>query len=152
MAMRTYDLSPFWRSTVGFDRIFDLVNAPMNDGDNYPLYDIERTGDDQYQISVALAGFTPDEITVTAEQSALTVEGRKANKGDHEFLYQGISLRPFRRVFNLADYIQVKDASFENGMLKIALVRELPEAMKPRRIAIDVAGNDNQQIEQKQAA
>src|SRR3954451_24822339 len=94
MAVRTYDLSPFWRSTVGFDRIFDLVNAPMNDGDNYPLYDIERTGDDQYQISLALAGFTPDEITVTAEQSALTVEGRKANKGDHEFLYQGISLRP----------------------------------------------------------
>ncbi|MCS3979631.1 HSP20 family molecular chaperone IbpA [Bradyrhizobium japonicum] len=82
----------------------------------------------------------------------LTVEGREGNKGDLDYLYQGISLRPFRRVFNLADYVQVKDATFENGMLKIALVRELPEAMKPRRIAIETAGNDNQQIERKQTA
>lgn len=149
--MRTYDLSPLWRSSVGFDRLFDLVNDTMNDSDNYPLYDIERTGEDQYQISLALAGFSPEEITVTAEQSTLTVEGRKANKGDHDYLYQGISMRPFRRVFSLADYVQVKDAAFENGMLKIALVRELPEAMKPRRVAIKVA-NDNQQLEQKQAA
>ncbi|NOJ49058.1 Hsp20 family protein [Bradyrhizobium archetypum] len=150
--MRTYDLSPFWRSTVGFDRLLDLVSDTMNDSDNYPLYDIERTGEDQYQISLALAGFSPEEITITAEQSTLTVEGRKANKGDHNYLYQGISMRPFRRVFNLADYVQVEDATFDNGMLKIVLVRELPEAMKPRRIAIETAGNDNQQIEQKQAA
>lgn len=150
--MRTYDLSPFWRSSVGFDRLFDLVNETMNDSDNYPLYNIERTGEDQYQISLALAGFAPEEITITAEQSTLTVEGRKANKGDHDFLYQGISMRPFRRVFNLADYVQVKDASFENGMLKIGLVREVPESMKPRRIEIGVGGNDNQQIEHKQAA
>jgi molecular chaperone IbpA len=152
VVMRTYDLSPFWRSTVGFDRLLDLVNDTMNDSDNYPLYDIERTGEDQYQISLALAGFSPEEITITAEQSMLTVEGRKVNKGDHNYLYQGISMRPFRRVFNLADYVQVKDATFDDGMLKIALVRELPEAMKPRRIAIEAAGNDNQQIEQKQAA
>jgi molecular chaperone IbpA len=150
--MRTYDLSPFWRSTVGFDRLFDLANDAMNERDNYPLYDIERTGEDQYQILLALAGFAQDEITIMAEQSTLTVEGRKANKGDHDFLYQGISMRPFRRVFNLADYIQVKDATFENGMLKIGLVREVPESMKPRRIEIGVAKNDNQQIEQKQAA
>lgn len=149
--MRTYDLSPFWRSSVGFDRLFDLVNNTMNDSDNYPLYAIERAGEDQYQISLALAGFSPEEITVTAEQSTLTVEGRKADKGDQNYLYQGIPMRPFRRVFSLADYVQVKDATFENGMLKIALARELPEAMKPRRIAIEVA-NDNQQIEQKQAA
>lgn len=149
--MRTYDLSPFWRSSVGFDRLFDLVNDTMNDSDNYPLYAIERTGEDQYQISLALAGFSPEEITITAEQSRLTVEGRKADKGDQNYLYQGIPMRPFRRVFSLADYVQVKDATFENGMLKIALARELPEAMKPRRIAIEVA-NDNQQIEQKQAA
>ena len=149
--MRTYDLSPFWRSSVVFDRLFDLVNDKMNDSDNYPLYAIERTGEDQYQISLALAGFSPEEITVTAEQSTLTVEGRKADKGDQNYLYQGIPMRPFRRVFSLADYVQVKDATFENGMLKIALARELPEAMKPRRIAIEVA-NDNQQIEQKQAA
>jgi molecular chaperone IbpA len=139
------------RSGVGFDRLFDLVNDTMNDSDNYPLYDIARIGEDQYQISLALAGFSPDEITITAEQSTLAVEGRKANKG-HHYLYQGISTRPFRRVFNLADYVQVKDAIFENGMLKIVLVREVPEAMKPRRIAIEVAGNENQQIEQKQAA
>lgn len=150
--MRTYDLSPFWRSTVGFDRLFDLANDTMNDGDNYPLYNIERTGEEEYQISLALAGFAPDEITITAEQSTLTVEGRKVNKGDHDFLYQGISMRPFRRVFNLADYIQVKDATFENGMLKICLVREVPESMKPRRIEIGVGGNDYQPIEQKQAA
>ncbi|QQO14742.1 Hsp20 family protein [Bradyrhizobium diazoefficiens] len=150
--MRTYDLSPFWRSSVGFDRLFDLANDTMNDSDNYPLYNIERVGEDQYRISLALAGFAPDEITITAEQSTLTVEGRKANKGDHDFLYQGISMRPFRRVFNLADYIQVKDATFENGMLKIGLVREVPDSMKPRRIEIGVGGNDNQPIEQKQAA
>lgn len=150
--MRTYDLSPFWRSSVGFDRLFDLVNETMNDSDNYPLYDIARIGEDQYQISLALAGFSPEEVTITAEQSTLTVEGRKANKGDHQYLYQGISVRPFRRVFNLAEYVQVKDATFENGMLKISLVREVPEAMKPRRIAIEVAGKEHQQIEQKQAA
>ena len=150
--MRTYEMSPFWRSSVGFDRLFDLANGTVNDSDNYPLYDIARTGENQYQITLALAGFSPEEITITAEQSTLTVEGLEGNKGDHDYLYQGISLRPFRRVFHLADYIQVKDATFENGMLKIALVRELPEAMKPRRIAIETAGNDNQQIEQKQTA
>lgn len=149
--MRTYDLSPLWRSTVGFDRLFDLVEDAMEDSENYPLYDIERTGKDQYQISLAVAGFTSDEITITAEQSTLTVEGRKASKGEHDYIYQGISMRPFRRVFNLADYIQVKDANFENGMLKITLVRELPEAMKPRSIAIEVAP-DKQKIEQKQVA
>jgi molecular chaperone IbpA len=150
--MRTYDLCPFWRSSIGFERMFDLVNDAVNDSDNYPLYDIARIGENQYQVSLALAGFSPDEITITAEQSTLTVEGRKANKGDPHYVYQGISMRPFWRVFNLADYVQVKDAVFENGMLKIALVREVPEAMKPRRIAIEVAGNESQQIEQKQAA
>ncbi|MCK1571413.1 Hsp20 family protein [Bradyrhizobium sp. 174] len=150
--MRTYDLSPFWRSSIGFDRMLDLANDAMNDRDNYPLYDIERTGEDQYRISLALAGFTPDEITITAEQSKLTVEGRKADKGDHNFLFQGISMRPFRRVFNLADHVQVKNATFESGMLMVDLVREVPESMKPRHIEIGLAGNDNQQIEQKQVA
>jgi molecular chaperone IbpA len=154
--MRTYDLSPFWRSSVGFDRLFDLVNDTVNDSDTYPLYDIERAGEDQYQISLALAGFSPEEITITAEQSTLTVEGRKADKGVHDYLYQGISMRPFRRVFNLAEYVQVKDATFENGMLKITLVREVPEAMKPRVIAIEAAGNgkqiEHQQSEHQQAA
>jgi molecular chaperone IbpA len=151
--MRTLDLTPLWRSTVGFDRVFDLIDESMQwtGADNYPPYNIERTGDDRYQIALALAGFTPEEVTITAEQNVLTVEGHKAQKGDHQYLYQGISARPFRRVFNLADYVEVQGASFEGGLLKIDLVREVPEAMKPRRITIG-AGNNNGQIEHKQAA
>lgn len=151
--MRTLDLAPLWRSTVGFDRLLDLIDdSPRWTGeDNYPPYNIERTGENRYQIALALAGFTPDEIAITAEQNMLTVEGRKAEKGEHQYLYQGISQRSFRRVFNLADYVQVKGASFEGGLLKIELVREVPEAMKPRKIAIN-AGNDNQKIEHQKAA
>jgi molecular chaperone IbpA len=151
--MRTLDLAPLWRSTIGFDRLLDLIDesARWVGEDNYPPYNIERTGENHYQISLALAGFNPEEITITAEQNVLTVEGRKAEKGEHQYLYQGISARPFRRVFNLADYVQVKGASFESGLLKIELVREVPEAMRPRRIAIN-AGNENQQLEHKKAA
>src|SRR6266404_4387325 len=155
MAMRNFDLTPLWRSTVGFDRLFDLIEeVPQLTGeDNYPPYNIERTSEDAYRISLALAGFMPEEITITAEQNVLTVEGRKAEKGDRQYLYQGISARPFRRVFNLADYVQVKGASFENGLLKIDLVREVPEGMKPRRIEINAGvGNDNRKIEHQQAA
>jgi molecular chaperone IbpA len=150
--MRTFDPTPLWRSTVGFDRLFDLLaeSTRWTGEDNYPPYNIERTGEDQYQISLALAGFAPEDVAITAAQNVLTVEGRKAEKGDHQYLYQGISARPFRRVFNLADYVQVKGASFEGGLLKIDLVREVPEAMKPRRIAINGA-NDNRQIEHQQA-
>lgn len=151
--MRTYDLTPLWRSTVGFDRLLNLIENPMRwAGDqNYPPYDIERTGEDQYRISLAVAGFTPDDIAITVEQNTLTVEGRKVEKGEHEYLYRGISARPFRRVFNLADYVQVKGASFESGMLTIDLRREVPEAMKPRKIAISAAGDDTT-IEHKAAA
>lgn len=151
--MTTLDLAPLWRSTVGFDRLFDLLedSGRWTGGDNYPPYDIERVGEDHYQISLALAGFTPDDVSITAEQNTLTVEGRKAEKGSHQYLYQGISSRPFRRIFNMAEYVQVKSASFENGMLKIDLVREVPEAMKPRQIAISTCG-DHQQVENKQAA
>jgi molecular chaperone IbpA len=153
--MRNFDLTPLWRSTVGFDRLFDLIDDSLRlaGEDNYPPYNIERAGEDEYRISLALAGFTPEEITVTAEQNVLTVEGRKAEKGDHQYLYQGISARPFRRQFNLADYVEVKGASFENGLLRVNLVRELPEAMKPRRIAIaSGAGNDNRQVAHQEAA
>jgi molecular chaperone IbpA len=153
MAMRTaFDPTPLWRSTVGFDRMFDLLDqsARLTAEDSYPPYNIERGGDDHYRISLALAGFSPDEVTITAEQNVLTVEGSKAQKTDTEYLYRGISARPFRRVFNLADYVQVKGASFEDGLLKIDLVREVPEAMKPRRIAIN--GNNVHTIEQKKAA
>ena len=151
--MRNFDLAPLWRSTVGFDRLFDLIDDSLRytGEDHYPPYNIERTGEDQYRISLALAGFTPEDIAITAEQNVLTIEGRKSEKGDHQYLYQGISARPFRRQFNLADYVQVKGASFDSGLLKIDLMREVPEAMKPRRIEIN-AGSENQQIEQKQAA
>ena len=98
--------------SIGFDRFFDLVDAAQHAGsdDNYPPCNVERLGQDRYQISLALAGFTPDEISITAEQNVLTVEGRKADKPQREFLYQGISARPFKRQFNLADYVQVKGA------------------------------------------
>jgi molecular chaperone IbpA len=152
MAMRTFDPTPLWRSTVGFDRLFDLLDESSRwSEDHYPPYNIERTGDDHYRISLALAGFSPDEVTITAEQNVVTVEGSKSQKADHEYLHQGISARPFRRSFNLADYVQVKGAAFENGLLKIELVREVPEAMKPRRIAIS-GGSKTGTIEHKKAA
>ena len=120
--MRTYDFSPLWRSTIGFDRLFDLAETAQRAGeDNYPPYNIERLGDDRYQISLAVAGFAPDDISVTAEQNVVTIEGHKADKADHEYLYQGISARPFKRQFNLADYVQVRSAAFENGLLKNVL-------------------------------
>lgn len=154
--MRDFDLTPIWRSTVGFDRLVDLIDDSLRlaGEDNYPPYNIARTGEDNYRISLALAGFKPEEITITAEQNMLTVEGRKADKDDREYLYQGISGRPFRRQFNLADYVEVKGASFEDGLLQVDLVRELPEAMKPRRIAVKSgpSRSDTQKIEQKQAA
>jgi molecular chaperone IbpA len=152
--MRTYDLTPLWRSTVGFDRLFNLLDDTSRwagEEQNYPPYNLERTGDDQYQIALALAGFDPDDIAITAEQNVLTIEGRKSDKGNHQYLYQGISARPFRRVFNLADHVQVTSAAFQNGLLKVELVREIPEAMRPRRISIK-ATNDNQRIESQKAA
>jgi len=152
--MRTYDFAPLWRSTIGFDRLFDLLDATQRatGEDHYPLYNIERLGEDRYQISLALAGFSPDEISVTAEQNVLTIEGRKADKEQREYIYQGISARQFKRQFNLADYVQVKSARFDNGLLRIELFREVPEAMKPRNIPINKADAPNvQQIEAKAA-
>jgi len=151
--MRTFDPTPYWRSTVGFDRLFDMLDqtAQFQANDSYPPYNIERADEDHYRISLALAGFSPDELAITAEQNVLNIEGSKAEKMDTAYLYQGISARPFRRVFNLADHVQVKGASFEDGLLKIDLVREVPEAMKPRRIAIS-SGDAKQKIEQQKVA
>ena len=151
--MRTFDFTPLWRSTIGFDHLADLVDSSLRHAsdDNYPPYNIERSGEDHYRITLALAGFAPDDVNVTAEQNTLTVEGRKAGKDEREYLYHGISARPFRRVFNLADYVQVKGASFKDGLLTIDLAREIPEAMKPRRIAINGGGGDPQ-IDRKKAA
>ena len=139
--MRTYDFSPLFRSTIGFDRLFDLAEMANRSGeeDNYPPYNIERLAEDRYQIALAVAGFSSDEISVTAEQNVLTVEGNKVEKPEREYLYRGISTRRFKRQFSLADYVQVKGAAFDNGLLKIELAREIPEAMKPRRIAINAA-------------
>ena len=151
--MRTYDFSPLWRSTIGFDHLADLVDSSLRQAtdDNYPPYNIERSSEDHYRITLALAGFAPEDVSVTAEQNTLTIEGKKAGKDEREYLYQGIAARPFRRVFNLADYVQVKAASFKDGLLTIDLAREIPEAMKPRRIAINGATN-SPQIDQKKAA
>ena len=147
--MRNLDFTPLWRSTIGFDRIFDLLEETQQTvGEHYPPYNIERLGEDRYQISLALAGFSPDEIAVTAEQNVLTVEGRKDDEQKREYLYRGIPAKGFRRQFNLADYVQVKTAVFDGGLLRIELVRELPEVMKPRRVPIGGA----EQITHKQAA
>lgn len=136
--MRTYDLSPLFRSTIGFDRLLNLAESAQRAAeDNYPPYNIERIADDRYQITLAVAGFSPDEIAITAEQNVVTVEGTKVDKTEREFLYRGISTRQFKRQFSLADYVQVNGASFDNGLLTIELVREIPEAMKPRRISIN---------------
>ena len=147
----TFDFAPLWRSTIGFDHLADLVDSTLRQAgeDNYPPYIIERSGEDQYRITLAVAGFAVNDITVTAEQNALTIEGRKPDSATGEYLYQGIAARPFRRVFNLADYVQVKQAAFQDGLLVIDLLREIPEAMKPRRIQI--AGGASPQIEQKAA-
>ena len=148
--MRSYDLSPLWRSTIGFDRFFDLAETAQRAAeDNYPPYNIERLGEDSYQISLAVAGFAPEEISITAEQNVVTIEGNRSEKSQREYLYRGISTRHFKRQFNLADYVQVKNASFDNGLLMIELVREIPEAMKPRRIAIN--GSNVHQLEAKAA-
>ena len=143
--MRTFDFAPLWRSTIGFDRFFDLVNETQHlEVDNYPPYDVLRTGEDSYRINIAVAGFSPDEITITAQQGKLTITGRKmeqASTGNLEVLYRGISGRPFERTFSLDDHVEVQGASFENGLLQVDLVRRIPEAMKPRKIAIRAAGD-----------
>jgi len=137
----TLDFAPLWRSTIGFDHLADLVDSTLrhSNEDNYPPYNIERSREDHYRISLAVAGFGVNDITLTAEQNALTIEGKKPEGKAREYLYQRIAVRPFRRVFNLADYVHVKQASFQDGVLVIDLVREVPEAMKPRRIEIGAA-------------
>lgn len=152
--MRTYDISPLWRSTIGFDRFLDVVDAAQHAAGeaNYPPCNVERLSDDRYQLSLALAGFSPDDIAITAEQNVLTVEGRKTDKGQRKLLYRGISSRPFKRQFVLAAHVGVEGARFDNGLLQVELVRRIPDAMKPRRIAIDnLSASNVQQIEREAA-
>jgi molecular chaperone IbpA len=139
LTMRGFDLTPYRRSTVGFDRLFDLIeNSARQQTDNYPPFNIERLDEDRYRVTLAVAGFKADEIDITAQQNLLVVTGRKDKaEGDRSaFLHVGIATRAFERRFQLADFVIVEDANFDNGLLRIALKREVPEAMKPWRIAI----------------
>lgn len=156
--MRTFDLAPFYRSTVGFDRLFSLLDQATGDtATGYPPYNIERTGENDYRISVAVSGFSPAEISIVAKENTLTIKGEKtANenaKDGTQVLYRGIAARAFERQFQLADYVQVKGASLENGLLHVDLVREVPEAAKPRVIPITTqAQGPKSVIENAQAA
>ena len=138
--MTTFDLSPLYRTAIGFDRLADMLsNASRVDGNGYPPYNIEARGEDQYRISMAVAGFSESELDIVTEQNPLTVSGQKAGdeqREDREFLYRGIATRSFERRFQLADHVRVVSAKLENGLLHIELQRELPEKMKPRRIEI----------------
>lgn len=143
--MRTaYDFSPLYRSMIGVDRMADLIDSAMrSEGDrSYPPYDVEKTSDDGYRITLAAAGFGPHELEITAQPNLLIVAGRKAkaeDDGAHTYLHRGIAARNFERRFELADYVVVKSASYDNGVLAIDLAREVPEALKPRRIEIGAA-------------
>ena len=137
--MRTaFDFSPLFRSTVGFDRIFDLLDNAQRVStiDNWPPYDIVKTGEDQYRVTLAVAGFGENELNVTQERNLLLVSGEKAASEDTQYLHRGIAGRSFQRRFELADHVRVAGANLANGLLTIDLKREIPEAMKPRRIDI----------------
>ena len=138
--MRQFDLTPYRRSTIGFDRLFDMLetSARQSAADNYPPFNLEKISDDRYRITLAVAGFARDEIEIVAQQNLLQVKGNKAEKegATSSFLHLGIANRSFERRFELADFVRVDDARLNDGLLTIELVREVPEAMKPKTIAI----------------
>jgi molecular chaperone IbpA len=142
----TFDFTPYRRSTIGFDRLFDLLETNVRHelGDGYPPFDLEKIDDDSFRITLAAAGFRPNEIDIVAEQNQLVVTGRKAEESgaQERYLHRGIAARPFERRFQLADFVEVRSATFDNGLLTITLKREIPEAMKPRRIEIGAPAND----------
>ncbi len=142
--MRQFDLAPLYRNTVGFDRLFSALDqlVSVDSAPSYPPYNIERTGENDYRISVAVAGFTQDDLSIEVKEHMLAIRGAKPDQGDGrkaEVLYQGIAARAFERRFQLADGVQVKGAALENGLLHVDLVREIPEAKKPRLIPIGSA-------------
>jgi molecular chaperone IbpA len=141
--MRTIDFTPFRHSTVGFDRLFDLLESGNRDQftENYPPFDLVRESDDRYRITLAVAGFRPGEIDVTAQQNVLIVAGRKEDGGGGRYIHRGIAGNAFERRFGLADYVQVKSAELRDGILSIELAREIPEEMKPRKI--EISGGKN---------
>ena len=138
--MNRFDFTPYRRSTVGFDRLFDLLENQVRNaggGDNDPPYNVERRGDDAYRITLAVAGFRPEDLDITAHQNLLVIQGRKRDETvDGEMLHVGIANRGFERRFELADFVRVDNADLADGLLVIDLVREVPEAMKPRKISI----------------
>jgi len=140
VAMRTLNIDPFWRTSVGFDRLFDLMDASLRyePEDNFPPCNVLRTGDDTYRITLAAAGFKPEQLNVVVHQNVLTISGSAGEKeADGQYLYKGIAGRAFERRFNLADFVEVKGASFQDGLLQIELERRVPEELKPRRIQIN---------------
>ncbi|HEV7254061.1 MAG TPA: Hsp20 family protein [Mesorhizobium sp.] len=152
--MRTFDFSPLYRSTVGFDRLFDLLDNSTA-GPDWPPYNIEKKSENEYRISMAVAGFGPDEIELIQQGPSLVVTGqKKAEPGERQMLHQGIAFRNFKQTFNLADHVKVAGAHLEHGLLSIELMREVPEQMKPRRITIGSASelpdqnSQTQQVEQ----
>jgi len=149
--MRTFDLTPFYRSTIGFDRLFNLLDQTPGDAaaPGYPPYNIERTGENAYRISVAVSGFSSAELSIVSKENTLTIKGEKTaneNGAKSEVLYRGIAARAFERAFQLADYVTVKSATLENGLLHVDLVREIPEAKKPRSIPISTAAVSAPQV------
>lgn len=141
-----FDVTPFYRSTIGFDRLFSLLDQAggFESAPTYPPYNIERTGENAYRISVAVAGFSQPELSIEVKENTLTIRGEKQAQSEEkagETLYQGIAARAFERIFQLADFVQVKGAALENGLLHVDLVREIPEAKKPRQIAINTGSN-----------
>jgi len=150
MAMR-YDFSPLYRSTVGFDRLFDLLDqTSVEPTNNWPPYNIDKIGDDEFRITMAVAGFSTDEIQLIQQENTLLITGQKNRETDSvQTLHRGIATRSFRQTFNVADHVKVESAKLENGLLVIGLKREVPEALKPRRIEIssgdgsDSLGQDN---------
>ena len=154
--MRTFDLAPLYRSTVGFDRLFSLLDqvAGVDGAPSYPPYNIERTGENEYRVTVAVAGFGENELSIESKENTLTIKGAKQAKEEQngETLYQGIAARAFERVFQLADYVVVKNAALENGLLHVDLVREIPEAKKPRQIPIGNGNVKPQVVDAKVAA
>lgn len=138
--MRQFDLSPLYRSTVGFDRLFNMLDTmgSVESAQSYPPYNIERTDENSYRVTMAVAGFADSDLEIEAKENVLTVKGERKEQAENgrEVLYRGIAARAFERRFQLADHVEVKGATLENGLLHIDLVREIPEAMKPRKIAI----------------
>lgn len=149
--MRTTDFAPLYRSTVGFDHLFRLLDAMAdgNESGGYPPYNIARTGDNAYEISVAVAGFSTSDLDVEVKENTLRIKGFKdENQSEQAYLHRGIAQRPFERRFQLADFIEVTGAELRDGMLRVSLVRNLPERMKPRQIEISVR-TDNAKLESK---